>query len=353
VTTSTDTTYLDSRTGQEGPLSVDVTFSSVDSSGETIVSGTSNEAGLVNSTFAVEIGACSISGQPCGNWTDCPPGESCSGFHGQFFDVSTTAAFSGPVTVCTDYLDEEPTPVGGDGIVDGTDVPEANLRLFHRGGGTSFDDVTSALDPIANRLCGEASSLSPFVVAAFLTCNDPTDAQGFLSNSKVLLRRIASDTTPGNDVLVVRADFDLPQGTTFAGLDPLEEGLRLVLSNSQGEPRVDVSLPGGAFSGAGTAGWTLVGNGRSWIYRDRTGAPVNGIVKVAIKDRSNQNPGRVRVIVRGRLGDYPITAGDSPLQAAVILGGRSASLTGRCGRRSFAPLQCSFNAAGNGIACRH
>ncbi|MFN8179615.1 MAG: FG-GAP-like repeat-containing protein [bacterium] len=66
-------------------------------------------------------------------------------------DISTTATFTGQVTVCLHYND---TDVVGS---------EANLKMYHFASG-SWVDVTSSLDTNANIVCGQSTSLSPFVI---------------------------------------------------------------------------------------------------------------------------------------------------------------------------------------------
>jgi hypothetical protein len=77
-----------------------------------------------------------------------------------FVDIATTADFSGPVEVCVAYDD-----VDANGIVDGTDVLVSQLRLLHAlATGGDFADVTTSVG--SGRVCGQVTSLSPFVVAA-------------------------------------------------------------------------------------------------------------------------------------------------------------------------------------------
>ncbi len=66
-----------------------------------------------------------------------------------YFDLTTTASFTGPATVCLDYSE----------IV----VDEANLQLFH------FEDpdwvnITSSLDTVNDIICGTVSSFSQFAI---------------------------------------------------------------------------------------------------------------------------------------------------------------------------------------------
>jgi hypothetical protein len=69
-----------------------------------------------------------------------------------YWDISTDATYSGSVHVCL-YYNESEVP-----------QPENMLRLLHYQNGT-WMDVTDTVDPAANRICGTASSLSPFVLA--------------------------------------------------------------------------------------------------------------------------------------------------------------------------------------------
>jgi hypothetical protein len=69
-----------------------------------------------------------------------------------YFNISTTAVFSGPVGVCISYA----------GIAF---VNETSLQLLHFDG-TSWVDTTKSLDTLNDVICGSVSSLSPFIVAA-------------------------------------------------------------------------------------------------------------------------------------------------------------------------------------------
>ena len=67
-----------------------------------------------------------------------------------YYDISTTAVFSGPVEVCIDYS----------GVI----VPdENNLKLLHFEGG-SWVDVTTSLDTVGDIICGNVTSFSFFAV---------------------------------------------------------------------------------------------------------------------------------------------------------------------------------------------
>jgi hypothetical protein len=68
----------------------------------------------------------------------------------RYYEIATTATFSGPINVCISY---EPSQFNR----------PARLRLFHDGG-DGWQDVTTQNDPTAGRICGTVSSLSPFAL---------------------------------------------------------------------------------------------------------------------------------------------------------------------------------------------
>ncbi|MBX3055537.1 MAG: right-handed parallel beta-helix repeat-containing protein [Anaerolineae bacterium] len=72
-----------------------------------------------------------------------------------FYDINTTAVFSGPIVVCLDY-----TPGS---------LPEP-VQLLHYEGGAWVDVTTSSS---AGQVCGQVSSLSPFAVAALAPPTPP------------------------------------------------------------------------------------------------------------------------------------------------------------------------------------
>ncbi len=71
-----------------------------------------------------------------------------------YYDVSTTAAYSGSITVCLPY---DPSAYSD----------TSQVRLLHWNG-SSWDDVTSSLLQADDIVCGTTTSLSPFVVAQAL-----------------------------------------------------------------------------------------------------------------------------------------------------------------------------------------
>ncbi len=114
-----------------GSTTVDITFDSVQSGGNTSVTAAST---------------------PGGGAPQAPP-EFKIGTPPVYYDVTTTATYAGTITLCFSWQQ-------------GQFHNENNIKLFHFESG-AWTDVTSLLDTTANRVCGEVTSLSPF--AAFET----------------------------------------------------------------------------------------------------------------------------------------------------------------------------------------
>src|SRR5690606_10798027 len=110
-------------------------------------------------------------------------------------------------------------------------------------------------------------------------CTNVAGGRNFLlkPKPKLVVAKINSDPTPGNDKLVLNGNFVLPPGTTFADLDPSARGARLVVTSDAGTVRLDQVLPAGAFPGGKSRGWKANAKGTQWQYVDRTATPLAGI----------------------------------------------------------------------------
>ncbi len=78
-----------------------------------------------------------------------------------YYNITTTAGYSGLIEVCVDYDDAGMSP-----------SQENMLRLIHYDG-TDWADITASADTASNTICGTSESLSPFVVGYFdYICGD-------------------------------------------------------------------------------------------------------------------------------------------------------------------------------------
>ena len=104
-----------------------------------------------------------------------------------YFELTTTAEFSGPITVCIDYSEL-------------TFQKENGLRLYHLENGR-WQDRTVSLDTTNKIVCAEVDSLSPFVIfetiPAAAVC-DPIPAGAIVgTEGNDVLRG-----TPGDDIIL-------------------------------------------------------------------------------------------------------------------------------------------------------
>lgn len=120
----------DGTTGQ--PSAVQMTFGTVTGGGTTTVT-------------SATIGS--------GGGSPPPPPQFRLGNPPTYYNIETTASFTGVVTVCIDYSSVN---YGNEG----------QLKLLHYNATTqSWENITTSLDIQTNVICGATSSLSPFIVA--------------------------------------------------------------------------------------------------------------------------------------------------------------------------------------------
>ncbi len=117
------------------------------------LNGGLGSTGGVETTFSTVTGSGDTSVDLVNSGPPAPAGYQIVGIAGQpvYFDINTTATFSGLITVCISY---DPTQVVG---------PESDLKLMHYVGG-AFVDITVSVDALNNVICGQTTSLSPFAV---------------------------------------------------------------------------------------------------------------------------------------------------------------------------------------------
>jgi hypothetical protein len=183
-------------------------------------------------------------------------------------------------------------------------------------------------------------------------CTNVGGAQDFVYKPSLVVRNINIDPVPLDDSLAIAGNFRLASGQTFAKLNPVKDGARVVISAADGTLVVDIDLPGGAFvGGERSRGWTTGRSKGTWKYVDKTTARVNGIVKMLIHDQSGTEARLVRIVVKGKRGDYPLLPIDLPVNATITLGNQSDAQVGRCGETPFGAGDCAFNSGGRNLVC--
>lgn len=184
-------------------------------------------------------------------------------------------------------------------------------------------------------------------------CTNVAGGQNLSAEPKLILRRVNTDTVKSNDVMVLKGDFRLGSSTSFAQLNPLAEGARIMLRAADGSLLADIDVPGGSFAGGqGSRGWKLGHSPNVWKYVDKTSAHVRGITKIVVKDQGKQSARLVRLTVKGRQGNYSVVASDAPVKASIVLGDQTAAEVGECGETAFRTQDCVFNLGGRILLCQ-
>jgi hypothetical protein len=326
VTTSTSGTFA-APSGAVIPILLDVTFADVSAAGATTAVGLANVAAAPPSNVVL----------------DAP------GFPAIFFDVSTTAAVSPPVTVCFHYADAD-----GDGIVDGSTVPATALRLLHRSGATGafVDETVLPVDTGDEEVCAVTTGLSPFALGVSAGCGNGLVENGeecddgagngrpgaCCSASCALVTCSGCATLPRTDCktpTVARASqlqigigtqtmhglltwkWTKGQGTTLADFgNPIAtDDYSLCVYDDSGSAAsvlFRATIPAGGTCGA-KACWK--GSSTGFKYIDRSGTAA-GIRKASLKAGSD---GKAVVSVKGKGGNLPVGALPTPLALPLIV----------------------------------
>jgi hypothetical protein len=147
--------------------------------------------------------------------------------------------------------------------------------------------------------------------------------------------------------LAMKGHMTLPVPFSPA-LDPLANGIRLLLTDALGRPALDRTIPGGAFGGSPGVGWTVNATRTKWRYKNADPAPFPGaITRIQVQDQSASAPGRVRFTIRGELSldAYPEAV---PVQVFLFLHPPD-DASGQCGDARNA---CTVTSMGDRIDCR-
>lgn len=135
------------------------------------------------------------------------------------------------------------------------------------------------------------------------------------------------------------------------GLDPVANGIRLLVFDVDGTLLADLLVPGGAFDPVERVGWSSSGSKVTYVDRRRLQqGPVSGVV---LRNRSASTPGLVLFKVKGKRGSFTIDADSLPLSVALDLDPRPGFDAAGCAEYNDGPtLACSISPAGATVKCK-
>jgi hypothetical protein len=297
---STDTEYCDSTDGTATKtFSASATFSSVTGAGNTTFLTLADLA----ATFPN-----GVTGRPCLDAVD----------------VSSTATYSGAITVCLSYPDESPD----DGLVDCTVPPisETLLTLLH-GSDLSTPWVNAqsiVVDTVANTVCGQVSSLSPFVlgvgpppttttttVAVTTTTSSTsttTTSLPLLVSGKKLLLKDKEGKPNKRMVMLLSKDSGIALGGGNGSADdPVQNGGALRIVSDAASFDTTYPLP--------STRWKYVGKqGQGKGYKTTGGSPIKQIMV---------KPGKlIQILGKGSGLGHSLGTDPDPVRVILSLGGQ-------------------------------
>lgn len=142
-------------------------------------------------------------------------------------------------------------------------------------------------------------------------------------------------------------------------VDPLRNGLRVLVEDGLGTPAIDAILPPGGYDPIIRAGWKVNPQGTVYSYRARSGAAgASGIQRVVLKLKPGSAPEQgvsVRFLIVGRSGTYPGPR-EAPVTASLILAPPYAA-NAQCAEGVFNAIdeggpRCTYLNNGNRFICR-
>ena len=172
---------------------------------------------------------------------------------------------------------------------------------------------------------------------------DPCVGGVSMDDVQLSIRRL-SESLP-NQVLSARGRLTFPIPPM---IDPVANGMRMLLRDATGGVLFDVYIPGGPFGSVD--GWTADAAHTRFRYNIRPRhSPIRGIRTISLTRADNV----VRFRVAGKNSDYRVRESALPLSMSVVLDPPRAA-AGICGETVLTSATCVFEGTGNGrrIVCR-
>jgi hypothetical protein len=137
---------------------------------------------------------------------------------------------------------------------------------------------------------------------------------------------------------------------TMPVIDPMTNGLRVLITDAAGSPILDEVLPGGVLDRLGSRGWKRNAAGTTFTYIDETGLTLTS--RARLKGNASTS-GRYQFQYEGEA--VPLTVGMLPAVGTIVVDQPTAT-TGQCGEARFTGLPagsgCALKADGATLSCK-
>ena len=230
--------------------------------------------------------------------------------------VTPSQTLAQPATLTFRWQD--PNASNNDTIVGPTgNIQETKLQIWHNQQSIAgLCGSSPACNRTANSWSVPVSSFSEFALGG---CSPMTKTH--VSFAKL-------DVSVGRGTFALQGTVMLPAPISPT-LDPAANGLRVAVEDSAGGSLIDAVLPAGAYDPTSKIGWKTTHTPGKWVFNRPYPEPATGITRATVQDLSAKQPGAVRVVVRGKNGDYAMTS-SLPVSARIYF-----SDSGQCGTASF------------------
>jgi hypothetical protein len=156
--------------------------------------------------------------------------------------------------------------------------------------------------------CEDAGDCSGGQACQGCQCVNPSVCASGIPVAKPRLRLFASP-------FLVRLKGEAVVPKPWSGVDPVANGVRIVIDTTSGSGGFDVTIPGGALSGG--VGWKVNAKGDRWTYVDPAGSHA-GIRGVVVRDRSVRQDGLLRFGAKGNGGAITLPSASATRVTAVL-----------------------------------
>jgi len=198
-----------------------------------------------------------------------------------------------------------------------------------------------------------STSTSTSTTSTTLACNNVVGS--YADRKRVLVGRLTSPAGAQQAKVKGRCMPFLETPT----IDPIANGIRVILEDSAGNDVFDALIPGGAYDPVNKVGWKVHGfpTGFTASYKNGGATPlIEGIKTVKFVWKSGL--GITKYTVVGKTGDYVFDTANLPLSFTLVVDGAA----GQCCEALFLPVanppntsttgSCAVKGAGSKVLCR-